>query len=66
MKWTANKPDRTGWYWWRSGAPRIQLICYIEIGETDGCVSFAYGERYRQLSEMSGQWAGPIPMPEEP
>lgn len=64
MKWTDERPTKPGWYWWRSDTRTLMVVCYVEMSERDGCVSFAYGERYRLLSEMKGQWAGPIMEPE--
>lgn len=63
--WTKDKPTQPGWYWYRSPRPTLVVVCYIEIGLRDNCVSFAYGERYQAMSEMEGEWAGPIPEPME-
>ena len=71
MKWTSTKPTRPGWYWWRNASScedSISLVVYVEItpnGVGKGCVSFAYGERYRQLKQMNGEWAGPLEPPGE-
>lgn len=67
LTWTTEPPTKSGWYWWRDEAHTIVLVCYVEIGSVDSCVSFAYGERYRLLSAMRGQWSDkPIPTPREP
>jgi hypothetical protein len=64
MIWTTEKPTVSGWYWWHDSKRTITLVCHVEFGVRDGCVSFAYGERYRLMSTMNGEWAGPLAPPE--
>lgn len=64
--WSTEKPTRPGWYWWRQ--PYCQdVIVEITLGGakngkrlyvvTDGDTG--------ELASFSGEWAGPIPEPEE-
>jgi len=57
MKWTNDKPSIEGWYFWRptrNHSDSLHFECY-------------YIEPDIQLRKglLRGQWAGPIPEPEE-
>ena len=54
MKWTNDKPSIEGWYFWRPNSKSTDsLHWYVLYVEDD------------LLPRSSGQWAGPIPEPEE-
>jgi hypothetical protein len=65
MKWTSEKPTEEGWYWWQNRpfySPKI-----IPIYKVSG--SLCHGQHDGQspywIDQMDGQFAGPIPDPEE-
>lgn len=67
MTWTTNKPTTPGWYWWRRNKDK-NLTCH-EIGyrhEHDGLWILSLPDEYVRIDEYGGEWAGPIPEPEEP
>ena len=62
LKWTREKPTKNGWYWWRTGGDcNLRGIVSVCI-ETDIMV---LAGSYKYLSQTTGEWAGPIPEPEE-
>lgn len=66
MKWTREKPTQPGWYWWRAPRkrPRVLLVSAYAFTKTryqDGLG----GDVYLVENMVPGEWAGPIPEPEE-
>lgn len=62
LRWTKEKPTQNGWYWWRTGEDcNLRGIVSVCI-ETDIMV---LAGSYKYLSQTTGEWAGPIPEPEE-
>ena len=61
MTWSSENPSKPGWYWWRDKGmfPRIRLI----QKDRDSRL-FTDTNVYAKFEK--GQWAGPIPEPEEP
>ena len=63
LRWTKEKPTKNGWYWWRTGGGcNLRGIVSVCI-ETD--IMVLAGGIYKYLSQTTGEWAGPIPEPEE-
>lgn len=71
MKWTWNKPEKRGNYWYRriceseTGQKKEPRILYVN---SDLCVPQVNLYEYREpvsVNEYNGQWAGPINEPEE-
>lgn len=63
LVWTRERPTEPGWYWWRTTShERIVQVTQMPSG------SFWFFVPDVSLSVESsvGQWAGPIPHPEEP
>lgn len=58
MKWQSKKPKIPGWYWLRSAGDIDRVVHVVELGQMY-CISFGF------VSQLHGQWAGPIPKPEE-
>ena len=59
MRWTDTRPETDGWWWWRNG-PRSHA-CVVCI--TRGRVYWHNLTGSDDLTEMYGQWAGPLPLP---
>lgn len=59
MIWTTDKPTKPGEYWYRDGSTAA-IVCV----DFDTSVRWFSGRR-GVLSDLKGQWAGPIPEPEE-
>lgn len=64
MKWTNANPTIPGWYWtknvkYKHGHITIQRVKQWEDGK---CYLYAG----KPVERHECQWAGPIPMPEEP
>ena len=57
MTWTTDTPTKPGWYWWRSKIPHTDFWTCPTI--RDITVSALLNDN------LWGQWAGPIPEPEE-
>lgn len=71
MRWTA-KPTQTGFYWYRGdnehNSPELWTIAHVRISQrsADSFVFFMEDDNCYMLDEWrDGEWAGPIPMPEE-
>lgn len=65
MKWSKEKPTQAGWYWWkdldRPGKPHMAHV----VNDGYGLTVYGIEEYSRRLYEVRGEWAGPIPEPEE-
>lgn len=62
LKWGAEVPKVSGWYWWRDPSSGFEGIHHFheEAGGTF-CTTNEYGD---EAGEMGGEWAGPIEVPE--
>src|ERR1700742_3207035 len=62
--WSTEKPTVQGWYWYRKNEQEQSRIVnvYSSFGEPF-TVTFTGNDRVFELASLSGQWAGPIPMP---
>ena len=75
MKWTKEPPRKEGKYWWRHESFKRDSVMYMildvqedmdrpgvffqteyDSAETDDCAT---------VDELGGEWAGPIPLPDE-
>jgi hypothetical protein len=63
MKWTPAKPTLPGWYWWRTNTVITRRWVLQGIIHIDGDGYCRHEGEY--VSKLDGQWAGPIPSPEE-
>lgn len=80
MQWTKELPKIPGWYWHRTklisheegGCRRVVLVVRCgSHGDTLEALDDAYDSVsgvpvYRTVAELEGEWAGPIPGPQEP
>ena len=79
ITWTTDKPTVPGWYWYRyySSLTCMPKVAITVMGKVEtGCDYQSYtftwltGVDYeveaKNVTELSGEWAGPIPEPEEP
>lgn len=67
--WSKEKPTVAGWYWWRS-PQRGDEVVYIFMagGKNRKKLYVSYlglGEAPPLLEHVSGEWAGPLPLPRE-
>jgi hypothetical protein len=73
MKWTNEKPTVEGWYFYRgtTGPHTVNHTLVVRVSFGDGVrvrkdVALVYeGEERYSIDRMPGEWAGPIPEPEE-
>lgn len=67
MTWTTDKPTTPGWYWWIGPLLHQQIVEVMPFENGDAVVFRPFCGEYntRMLSDMQGEWAGPIPQPEE-
>lgn len=65
IKWTSIPPTVAGWYWWRKRPGKVPSV--VEIEDRDGrLVRTDVDERVPNPGTYGqGQWAGPIPEPED-
>jgi len=68
MLWTITMPTKPGWYWHRSATPingkTFPRVC--EIVRVNGPhLLYCSGSTTCRVENVSGEWAGPIPEPEE-
>ena len=68
MRWTNEKPTKSGWYWMKDGSDIT--VVEIEIGTFDiTYIEWVWqtGSRRQQPLRLftAMQWAGPIPEPED-
>ncbi|MEW6543423.1 MAG: hypothetical protein AB1411_07415 [Nitrospirota bacterium] len=61
LTWTWETPMKPGWYWYRGSGETDPFI--VEVDES-GCFQWPDGG-YQEAKLAKGQWAGPIPPPEE-
>ena len=71
IRWTSEKPRKAGNYWYRRVANSLAKINskpQILYVNSDLCVPQLNLLEYREpisVNEYKGQWAGPIPEPED-
>ena len=71
MKWTSDKPKEIGWYWNRPGKgllPKMVFVCwrYAPNRKPQWCAIVpCYCDEWLDADSLAGEWAGPIPEPEE-
>ena len=62
LRWTKEKPTAPGWYWFRSGEQGFpRFIVFIKGFSKRGLLLTSGNKR----CYLEGEWAGPIPEPEE-
>ncbi|WP_413935987.1 hypothetical protein [Nitrospira sp. BLG_1] len=64
LVWTRERPTVPGWYWYRDMTTVPRVVSLIQDGY--GLVVYGIEEYCNRLYEVRGEWAGPIPPPEEP
>ena len=63
LVWTKDKPTKAGYYWYREARTYVVEVCFVR-GER---IVYKCGHDCdKDLSELAGEWAGPIPEPREP
>lgn len=67
LTWTDQKPDKPGWYWYRTQRqstfhPPFDAIVHVNFQPQDAPM-VSCGNDWRYLSDCPGQWAGPIQPP---
>jgi hypothetical protein len=68
MTWTTEKPTVPGWYWWKPKQyyPVIVEIYRLEVRGKHYLMIGNCNEHHEgDLEYAEGEWAGPIPPPEE-
>lgn len=65
LVWTATPPAVPGFYWWREGAERYIYMAEVLL-DPDGELRILAIDGYLCPLHRHGQWAGPIPTPQEP
>ena len=68
LHWSTKKPTVPGPYWWRSqesvNGQKFPKVCHVfENNKVLYVEGLGVGSFY--LKNASGEWAGPIPLPEE-
>ena len=66
LVWTTDKPTVPGWYWWRVSFGRTPTTLFISRDHIHENDVFTAGALVMFLREVPGEWAGPVPLPEEP
>ena len=75
MKWLADSPKQSGFYWYRIPSNMINLteadqyfgdaeVVKVEVGVSSSEVFITGFEPPVALAEMNGEWAGPLLPPE--
>lgn len=64
LVWTDAKPTVPGWYWWRAPYSHPEMIHLFRITEDSPLIMNRRNGTY--MAPNVGQFAGPIPQPEEP
>ena len=59
MIWTTKKPTKPGWYWYRGECDRdtVKVLHYID---DDGDGPYLATSEDVALSDLDGEWAGPV------
>jgi hypothetical protein len=62
LRWAICKPKVAGWYWYRGPAGEADPL----IVQVDEAGQFQWPDgAFQEVSLTKGEWAGPIPPPEE-
>ena len=64
MKWSKEPPTEPGWYWWKMGDVSNPMLEVVKL-EWNSCYYRLGTRQYYSAHELYGDWAGPIPQPEE-
>lgn len=64
LAWTRERPTVPGWYWYRDRSIVPRVVSLTQDGY--GLVAYGIEEYCNRLYEVRGEWAGPLPHPEEP
>lgn len=62
LTWTTKKPNKKGWYWYRSNALDAFPVVIAVSPDLDIVGPWPDGSEER-LSTQDGEWAGPLEMP---
>jgi hypothetical protein len=68
VRWSTTLPAAVGWYWWRKTRGDDPQCFYVYFA---GGLFWAYNEwpgdigDENRVDEIGGEWAGPIPLPED-
>lgn len=65
LVWTDAKPTAPGWYWWRATSRTSPTMVYVKHRSFSDDRETLYVFNRGPLSEVPGQFAGPIPLPTE-
>lgn len=72
LRWTKEKPTKTGFYWWCDKkfvdltASLVGLTASIVAVDVENRESIIIGaEKVVDFTKVGGEWAGPIPEPED-
>ncbi len=65
MIWSKEKPTHPGWYWYRSIVCETTLYTRVVEVFPDGKVCDGSLLPMDHIDKCQGEWAGPIPEPEE-
>lgn len=72
LKWTREKPTEPGWYWWRFEKNIVPHMVYVVHESTMRPVQtdrmlilYPNSKKELDVETRGGEWAGPIPEPEE-
>ena len=72
LKWTKEKPTESGWYWWRFEKKNVPHMVYVVWENTMRPVEndrllilYPNSNKEFEVETRGGEWAGPIPEPEE-
>ncbi len=68
MTWTMQKPTVPGWYWWIDDSQPHNTMLPGVVWVDHSLVVHALTRKIHGVHAhvLGGEWAGPIPMPEEP
>ena len=68
LRWTTEKPDRLGWYWYRDADNAASLHPVWWKEEDDALVIVGEDGNLIYVTSSKGEWAGPLepPLEQEP
>ncbi len=62
-RWTREQPTVEGWYWYKDQKTPEQPVFVYQT--TNGSLCELWRGDLQDLDNLRGEWAGPIPEPEE-
>ena len=65
IKWTKKKPTENGFYYWRNKEADGNALTVAVVRMSDRTARFIGCDPFCCLDGIGGEWAGPIPEPEE-